>query len=46
MKNTDKNKNEVKSIDDKLDQIIDMKKNENSALKKIYDSLKKQGKKK
>lgn len=27
------------SIDDKLDQIIEMKKSENSALKKIYASL-------
>lgn len=29
------------SIDDRLDQIIDMKKSENSALKKIFESLKK-----
>lgn len=29
------------SLDESLDQIIDMKKNENSALKKIFDSLKK-----
>lgn len=28
------------SIDDRLDQIIDMKKSENSALKKIFESLK------
>ena len=29
------------SIDDRLDQIIEMKKSENSALKKIFNSLKK-----
>lgn len=33
------------SIDDRLDQIIDMKKSENSALKKIFESLKKPNKK-
>ena len=33
------------SIDDKLDQIIDMKKSENSALKKIFESLKKPNRK-
>ena len=29
------------SMDENLDQIIDMKKSENRALKKIYESLKK-----
>lgn len=29
------------SINDRLDQIIDIKKNENSALRKIYESLRK-----
>jgi len=41
MAKTEKNKKKEFSIDDKLDQIIDMKKSENSALKKIYNSLKK-----
>lgn len=34
-------KGEEISISDELDKIIEMKKNENSALKKIFDSLKK-----
>lgn len=41
MAKTEKNKKKEFSIDDWLDQIIDMKKHENSALKKIYNSLKK-----
>ncbi len=41
MAKTEKNKKKKFSIDEKLDQIIDMKKNENSALRKIYNSLKK-----
>jgi predicted CopG family antitoxin len=36
-----KNVKEEKSISDSLDEIIEMKKNENSALKKIFDSLNK-----
>lgn len=36
-----KNVKEEKSISDSLDEIIEMKKNENSALKKIFESLKK-----
>ena len=35
------NKNEKTKISKKLDKIIDAKKNENKALKKIYDDLKK-----
>jgi|GEM_PF-5156309 len=35
------NKNEKTKISEKLDEIIDAKKNENKALKKIYDDLKK-----
>ena len=34
-------KDEEISFSDELDKIIEMKKNENSALKKIFDSLKK-----
>jgi hypothetical protein len=34
-------KPEDKSISESLDEIIEMKKNENSALKKIVESLKK-----
>lgn len=34
------------SISDELDKIIEMKKNENSALRKIFDSLKKPKEKK
>lgn len=32
---------EEKSLSDSLDEIIELKKNENSALKKIFDSLNK-----
>lgn len=38
-KDKDKEEGRELSIDDKLDQIIEMKKSENSALKKIYASL-------
>ena len=41
MKNAGKNKSpKNNTIDQELDQIIDQKKSENSALKKIYESLK------
>lgn len=36
-----KNVKVEKSFSDSLDEIIEMKKNENSALKKIFDSLNK-----
>lgn len=35
-----KTKKKDLSINDKLDEIIDLKKSENSALKKIFESLK------
>jgi hypothetical protein len=41
MKEKEHEKEKEFSIDDRLDQIIDMKKSENSAMKKIYESLRK-----
>jgi predicted CopG family antitoxin len=40
------NKENELSFDDALDRLIELKKNENSALKKIYNSLKDKGKRK
>lgn len=41
MKEKEIEKDKEISIDDRLDQIIDLKKSENSALRKIYESLRK-----
>ncbi len=39
MENRKKNEDEEKDLFRKLDEISDLKKNENKALKKIYDAL-------
>ena len=41
MADTKEKKIDEPSISDSLDELIEMKKNENSALKKIFESLKK-----
>ncbi len=38
-------KSKKQSISEELDELLEMKKNENSALKKIFNSLKKKEKK-
>ena len=46
MKKQEKKEPDEKTISEKLDEIIEMKRNENSALKKIFKSLNKPEKKK
>lgn len=41
MSNKEKKTKDEKSISESLDEIIEMKKTENSALKKIFESLQK-----
>jgi len=42
----DKKKNKEQTISEELDELLELKRNENSALKKIFESLKKNEKKK